>query len=177
MSGEEVETALSLAFGDLSLTVSRRRAPGGSEKAKGTPCSAAEPPRVDAAASSSAAAAPSPKAAASVAAKASWGAREAAAEAAGIAARHQLNGESFAYPLRPAGIPASRVHVVLRTVQGFTCVPAEVGRSYAAVRGSVEEGVGTFAQRAKDSVFHSFPSEREAKIYVAAAGCVWPADF
>ena len=177
MSGEEVETSLSLAFGDLSLTVSRRQSTGDSGKAKGTPCSAAGPPRVDAAASCSSAAVLAPKAAAGVAARASWGAREAAAEAAGTAAKHQLNGESFADPLRPAGIPSSRVHVVLRTVQGFACVPAEVGRSYAAIRGSVEQGVGSFAERTKDAVFHSLPSEREAKIYVAAAGCVWPADF
>ena len=165
MSAEDVETSLSLAFGDLTLTVSRRARNGG------TPCTAAQPPGPGASASAaSAAPAPAPGAAPSQDAEA-WATREQRASEVGAQAGAWLRDERGEPSRLPRTAKANRCYVVLRSATGFLYEPALVEAKWARVSGLVLEGDG---RPARQAVFAAFASEREAKCYVAAAGARWP---
>ena len=171
MSAEEV--SLSLAFGDLSLSVRRRREPAA--QLPGTTCSAAQPPPPEAA-TSAASSAPAAKAAAAgaTASRASWAEREEWARACGAAARLRLEGRLAREPQRPLGLPANRIYVVLRGRDGFELLPALVGRwngVQSVVQHQLEDGGWTAAP---SSVFHGFASEREGRKFVEGARSQWP---
>ena len=173
MTSETVETELTVALGELRISVRR----------SSTPCLAARPPASAATAAASASAPASAAASATAAAAAapkadapSWEERLEWASAAGRAARQRLEGASRGdFVRRLSGLPGNRLYVILRNADAFVYEPAQVCRSWREARALVERTTpGARAPHLPDcSVFHGFASEREAKAYCAAAGVQW----
>lgn len=149
---------LRIAFGDLSITYSRRTEPKAA--------SPSGPPlhRSSSSSASGTTAAAEPDAEA-------WETRVARAEQAGAAAAARLAGTRPTVPTLPRSTKKATIYVVLRTSDGYVYEPAHAADRWAKVVRLVQDDKGELGEEA---VFHSFASLREAKAYVAAAGAKWP---
>ena len=100
-----------------------------------------------------------------------WRRREAAAEAAGLCAGRIIRGEPWGEAV-PRGSDLSNARwVVLRTLDSVVCDPPLVFRRWGDARPLVQAADGRLGRA---SLVQGFPSDREARIYVMAAGYLWP---
>ena len=99
-----------------------------------------------------------------------WAQRERIAEGIGAFFRRSLAGDHRGTSGREHLRLASRLWIVVRSIRNKVFSPVRIFRSWARAKELVKIGPS-----AGDSIFVGVPSEREARVVVAAAGLEYPA--
>lgn len=102
----------------------------------------------------------------------SWEQRERIATGVGAFFRRSLAGDHRGTSGREQLRLASRLWIVVRSIRGEVFSPVRIFRSWARAKELVKVG-----NSAGDAIFVGLPSEREARVCIAAAGLEYPAEI